>query len=189
MKQTKSMAHRIFTAPEALALLEGLTPPPWRAYETTFYDSEDTYWEVSHRVEIPERMREPDSSSVVDVNINVHGFKRADAHLVAAAPDLAASVAHYAQRASDAEAERDALRAIIEGRPVPPTREEADALVWDGGYWRFHDDGAEDGVCNSWDAVAAAIVRSAARGGSLRWWAIDLGGSPRAWPVVPADSR
>lgn len=86
--------------------------------------------------------------------------------------------------------ECDALRAIVDGRSTPPTREEARLLQWELGHWRFADsDGpgvvVEEGTCRSWEDVAAVIVRSAARGGSLRWWAFEGGGAPCPWPVEP----
>jgi hypothetical protein len=85
------MGERIYTGAEALALLEG-HDDPWHAEP-----GEDGRWLV-----------------VADSDGDRYELADFDweetARLAAAAPDLAASVAHHAERADKAEAKRDALR-------------------------------------------------------------------------------
>ena len=80
-----------------------------------------------------------------------------------------------------------ALRAIIEGRTVPPTDAEIAAHHAAGGRWRCL-------VPNRLWQSNAAMHASTARiqratlevdGGPAVWWSIDSTGRPCAWPVVP----
>jgi hypothetical protein len=80
--------------------------------------------------------------------------------------------------------ERDALRAIIEGRTTPPTREEADTLDAQGGVWRVTTDSNSGGWCYGWTDVHAFIRSAEANGEALRWWAHDKNEAPCAWPVA-----
>lgn len=91
---------RIYTAEEAVALLEKVTPGRW------------------HVAEI-------DLGSHIDVCISGEGeldlitgellcASDEEAALIAAAPDLAASVAHHARRADAAEAENKRLRDLVQ---------------------------------------------------------------------------
>jgi hypothetical protein len=90
---------------EALALLQGVTPGPWQA--TGREEAEEYYGDWRHAGpallfagETPE-----DDDDVAAL---------ADSRLIAAAPDLAAAVAHHAARADRAEAEVAALRAQLD---------------------------------------------------------------------------
>lgn len=82
--------------------------------------------------------------------------------------------------------ERDALRAIIEGRTVPPTDAEIAAHHAAGGRWRCL---VPNRLWQSKDAMhdsTARIQRATLEvdGGPAVWWSIDSTGRPCAWPVV-----
>lgn len=110
----------------------------------------------------------------------------AEEALLAAAPDLAATVeALTAER--DAARAVVALRAIIEGRTVPPTDAEIAAHHAAGGRWRCL---VPNRLWQSKDAMhdsTARIQRATLEvdGGPAVWWSIDSTGRPCAWPVVP----
>lgn len=80
-------------------------------------------------------------------------------------------------------AERDALRAIIEGRTTPPTEAEVDAHAAAGCVWRWQNLPG-DPAGPRWGTAFADEVEGFRRF-PLRWWALDAQGVPTAWPVVP----
>lgn len=88
-----------------------------------------------------------------------------------------------AARANAEHEARDvvALRAIIEGRTVAPTREEAEAHFAAAGTFRVRfDDGTSLECCDLPHLRAARRLTM-----TTRWWALDAAGRPCAWPVVP----
>lgn len=105
---------------------------------------------------------------------------RTDAEFIAAArsdvPDLIAEV-----RALTAE--RDELRAIVEGRKVAPTDAELTAHDANGARWLVKLDGGKNTAMvvevMAWPSSREWLL---ARGAS-RWWPIDANG-PCAWPKV-----
>lgn len=76
-------------------------------------------------------------------------------------------------------AELDELRAIIEGRTVPPTDAEIDAMREAYGQWMCVR--ISGGVPSIVFGEKAKIV---ARWKGYRWWALDATGKPCAWPKV-----
>jgi len=87
-------------------------------------------------------------------------------------------------------AERDALRAVIEGRTTPPTDEEVAAHAAAGGGWVLCNPAAPLDtrvVCLS---AATARVRAdfCRRTVTRRWWALDAEGRPCGWPPT-GDSK
>ena len=98
-----------------------------------------------------------------------------------------------ADRTHDATlAERDALRAIIDGRTTPPTEAEIEAHDAAGGWWLYL---PERGIgrcscsaCRTAQMPAGELlpgnVRMVAAVGGGRWWALDAQRRPCAWPVV-----
>ena len=93
-------------------------------------------------------------------------------------------------------AERDALRAIIEGRDTPPTDAEIAAHHAVGGSWRCLSpewDGTMTSDCDTARDLGAEGWAHAARTvpmhGMTRWWALDAAGRPCTWPVVDGVSR
>ena len=83
--------------------------------------------------------------------------------------------------ALDLAADRDATRAILEGRATPPTDAEIDAHERVGGVW----------IIDHAEGPAFARFREDARlwqrgypGKARRWLPIDRDGRPCAWPVV-----
>lgn len=97
------MTARIYTAAEAESLLAGTTPGPWRTYGNAAHDDAPSdAWSIAHdgitlaEAHADDRPQyDEDAAEVVE----------ADADLMAAAPDLAASVAFHARRAEKAEAD------------------------------------------------------------------------------------
>lgn len=81
---------RIWTAKEAETLRKAATPGPWRLFRDRGFGQ----WVVAQK-----RVECGWSGVVTEYN-----FRRADGRMIAAAPDLAASVAHHARRADAAEA-------------------------------------------------------------------------------------
>jgi hypothetical protein len=91
----------------------------------------------------------------------------------------------WCREAQEAEAQRDALRAIIEGRTTPPTREAFVALGAAGGTVRYHRPDGGHGwfpAASPWFPTTASLCREGAR-----LWAHDAAGRPCAWPVAPAN--
>ena len=90
----------------------------------------------------------------------------------------------------EARTERDALRAIVEGRTTPPTDEEVAAHEAAGGGWVLCNPAAPLDtrvVCLS---AATARVRAdfCRRTVTRRWWALDATGRPCGWPPT-GDSK
>lgn len=89
---------RIYTGAEALALAAAATPGPWAVDEGSLaFDVVDGHDCPVATVESPE--------------VEYRAQDAADAALLAAAPDLAASVAHHEAEATAARADRDAALA------------------------------------------------------------------------------
>lgn len=99
---------------------------------------------------------------------------------------------HQSSQAADVEAlarakgaELDALRAIIEGRTTPPTREEAEAHFAGGGSFRVRFD---DGT--SLECFEPSHLRMARRASmTSHWWALDSTGRPCALVTEAPDAR
>ena len=90
-------------------------------------------------------------------------------------------------------AERDALRAIVEGRTAPPSDDEIEAHEAAGGLWRWVATidgevvpGLSGDACEAFRGGAFASFVSRRRGVvyAETWWALDAQGRPCAWPVV-----
>jgi hypothetical protein len=96
---------------------------------------------------------------------------------------------HDALRAQLAQvtAERDALRAIVEGRTTPPTDAEIEVHDAAGGLWRCVaiDDPymCRDAMRGRGAAYHRALIDALESEGA-RWWALDAQKRPCAWPVV-----
>lgn len=86
-------------------------------------------------------------------------------------------------------AEVAALRAVIDGRAVPPTDAEIDAHAAVGGKWRVRAQWSAgprmsvDDV-NAWAPGVARLLRGQE---NTHWWATDADDVLCAWPVVPAE--
>lgn len=106
------------------------------------------------------------------------------ARSAAAAVDAARELGHVAAQVT---AERDALRAIVDGRDVGPTREEVAAHGLANRWRRFATNGRNieyefDGLRGSMLlALLGDIAWSLA---PSRWWSLDAEGRPCAWPVT-----
>ena len=103
------------------------------------------------------------------------------ANLLAAAPDLAHTVIAQA-------AELAALRAIIDGRTIPPTGDEIEAHHHAGGSWYVASTHGRALTTTRADAVALCAHLAASKYPAT-WWAISVRGRPCAWPVVAEVSR
>ena len=83
-----------------------------------------------------------------------------------------------------ARAEAAGLRAVVEGRTVPPTPQEIAA----------HHDASGSGwlVSSDRDVIPYTLCRSEARDGGApdgaRWWPLDASGRPCPWPTVALDA-
>lgn len=77
-------------------------------------------------------------------------------------------------------AERDALRAIVEGREEPPMRDE---IAAHGGPWLVLREPGEYDVVYSTLALMLRRQDVEHRGRPVRWWPLR-DGRPCAWPVV-----
>ena len=86
-------------------------------------------------------------------------------------------------RVAELTRERDEARAIIEGRPTPPTDEECIAHERrECGLWMLSvGGGVPDIVFGTRARVHASLPRGRV---AVRWWPIDEDGRPCAWPVV-----
>jgi hypothetical protein len=108
---------------------------------------------------------------------------------------LTAALTAQTARADGAEAEalrvtreRDALRAIVDGRTTPPTDAEIEAHAEVGGEWVVR----EYTIAGMFSAFSLDGCVSAKRHASVpssgrrwrRWWPVDRGGIPCAWPTV-----
>ena len=78
-------------------------------------------------------------------------------------------------------AERDALRAIVEGRTTPPTDAEIAAHEATGGYFLFLD---HDETGRVYDADALGAILDDAHRHLTRWWAHDANDAPAKLSVV-----
>jgi hypothetical protein len=90
----------------------------------------------------------------------------------------------------EARTERDALRAVIEGRTTPPTDEEVAAHAAAGGQWRtlgLRGFGLSGDVL---DGDASRAIRAVSERSRVprRWWALDAEGRPCGWPPT-GDSK
>ena len=87
-------------------------------------------------------------------------------------------------------AERDELRAIVEGRKVAPTAAEMVALQRVGGSCTvsaFYGDGSCRVLVSTREGMALMLREAeyvASRGWSVAWRAFDAKGCPCAWPKV-----
>lgn len=127
----------------------------------------------------------------------IDGGTSADRDIAAAAPELARTVVALHERVAAVEAERDgalahaeeltqalretqrerdAMKAIIEGRTTPPTDGEALDIFECGGSFRM--------VCNgeSYDCSTLSSVWAVSDLPNTAWWAFDAHGRPCAWP-------
>lgn len=103
---------------------------------------------------------------------------------------LTAALTAQTARADGAEAEalrltqeRDAMRAIIEGRTTPPTDAEARSHFAAGGSFADCGHLTRGRAFSLFDlAFAKAAVETSGR--PARWWALDASDRPCAWPVV-----
>lgn len=99
--------------------------------------------------------------------------------------DLAA---HSLTLACDAaRAEADALRAIVEGRDVAPTRDAIDAHHATGGRWLAQWSNGTSTTVQHPSALSHLAEESCEPGRRLRvvrWWALDATGRPCPWPTV-----
>lgn len=167
------MTPRIITADEAKALLDGAKLP---SLETAIGRVFGDFASIEHFVRIPEE----DFSIAADVCGPDAMPSEGAARLLAAAPDLAATVVAQA-------AEIDRLRAIIDGRTTPPTDAEITAHGTAAGRWRWAspDQHGEFPSTARWRASVAVVARVP----GVRWWATDSDKRPCAWPVVAEASR
>ena len=97
----------------------------------------------------------------------------------AAGAELDAVLAHaeeLTQALRETQRERDAMKAIIEGRTTPPTDGEALDIFECGGSFRM--------VCNgeSYDCSTLSSVWAVSDLPNTAWWAFDAHGRPCAWP-------
>lgn len=86
-------------------------------------------------------------------------------------------------RAEAAEREVARLRAIIEGRTVPPTDAEIAAHAADYGSWRFRVNGSAVQTDDP-HRLRVAIAAHARHGTFVRWWSHDRSDAPCAWPIA-----
>jgi hypothetical protein len=87
--------------------------------------------------------------------------------------------------ANDLTLQVAALRAIIEGRAVAPTYEEAVAHRKARGWWRWRSEGGRFGTAE----VPGQVVDVGDTYGPCRWWAHDANDAPCEWPVATEASR
>lgn len=98
--------------------------------------------------------------------------------------DRAAEV--WRERVEAAEREAARLREIIEGRTVPPTDEQMDAIRASGGAVRIQVVRASGGTLRG-HVYDHDEVLQFQRVDGIRWWAHDASGRPCAWPVVGGE--
>ena len=173
-----TMTTDVMSADEAQRLLDGREAKGrWR---TGTVEHEGKVW-----------AHDPDAlggASVGEVCIflaNKHYPHNGNRALCAAAPRLAASVIALHAQLAQVTAERDALRAIVEGRTTPPTWQEIERHHESGGSWIFSAGGVADvseraSVTHRW----ADDHRDLPGMGGCRWWPLDTNGRPCAWPVA-----
>ena len=176
------MSGRIITADEAASLLGAATRGPWRV------------WSDEGPIVLPTGQRaggwtcsicrgEPISDSdhaCVGYSVAKDEAQAdADGRLLAAAPDLAATVIAQAT-----EIER--LRAIVNGRTTPPTEAEVKAH---GGAWLVWDEYGQKPLVRDRSGATRTAEHSREVGWPSRWWPLDGDYRPCAWPVVAEASR
>ena len=112
------MAKRIVTPAEARALLNGTTPGPWSRYALTSRDIDDGSM-LSPGSYVVSAGPEDDTHDVAHLPAELLTPLGNDAALLAAAPDLAATVASEPERADHAIADvLDTLAAEAERGPI-----------------------------------------------------------------------
>jgi len=181
---------RIISADEARQFIIGATEGPWEVGVASM-------WKQGVRVETEMFVRRPGDNVAIAAQVidpRTEEISESNARLLAAAPDLAASVIALHERLATLDAEvargiaeretlrreRDEARAIIAGRDTPPTIKEA----------RAHSHGARGAfVVKLGDGhahYAARVVTGLQRFEKTpqRWWALDAEGRPCAWPKV-----
>ena len=194
------MTPRIITADEAKALAakwRGLSGP----FRVEYYDAEECHV-VDDEGTIVARVEDFDDDTGVIASLFAGApddVKALSSTVVTLCDAADASARRNADLRRDVELltrERDALRAIIDGRTTPPTDEEIAAHCGAGGRWRSIGPGdfiLSTGDGDAEDAQQTAAVQHAnadivTRAG-VRWWAIDAQGRCSAWPVVAEASR
>ena len=174
------------SADAARELLEGSTPGPWCAGRSS-----------SGSLCIAQ-MADPGEDVAVALDAIF-----ADAALMAAAPDLARTVVALHERVAAVEAERDAalahaeeltqalretqrerdaMKAIIEGRTTPPTDEEIASHHATRGRWYVADHAGGGEVRGYPPTVREIAGWHRERAATWRWCALDSHGRPCAWP-------
>ena len=173
------MTPRIITADEARELLHGATEGPWEVGVASS-------WQGSVRIETEMYVRRPGDNVALAAQVidpRTEEISESNARLLAAAPDLAATVIAQA-------AEIASIRASIDGRTTPPTDEEIRSAALAGLTVILHATEACDGhrvdlrtrdvlVLSTWAAHHAD-----GHFASATWRLIDANDRPCAWPVV-----
>jgi len=137
-------------------LLAAAPPGPWRTMQ-----SYAGPWWVGRTG--PCGCQRPDCDRGFTVVDDEHG-----AELAAAAPALAAAVLR--------------LRAVIEGRVVPPTPKEIEAHRAEGGRWLVLRRSTTGDYYPDVDSGPGAVLCDGAT--PCRWWPLDAEGRPCPWPKV-----
>lgn len=123
----------------------------------------------------------------VQVKVALPYLRNAERVLVAERARAEAAEAECARLTTErdaARAEAAGLRAVVEGRTVPPTPQEIAA----------HHDASGSGwlVSSDRDVIPYTLCRSEARDGGApdgaRWWPLDASGRPCPWPTVALDA-
>jgi len=123
----------------------------------------------------------------VQVKVALPYLRDAERALVAERTRAEAAEAECARLTTErdaARAEAAGLRAVVEGRTVPPTPQEIAA----------HHDASGSGwlVSSDRDVIPYTLCRSEARDGGApdgaRWWPLDASGRPCAWPTPALDA-
>ena len=181
------MTPRIITADEAKALTakwRGLSGP----FRVEYYDAEECHV-VDDEGTIVARVEDFDDDTGVIASLfaGAPDDVKALASTVVTLCDAAdASARRNADLRRDVELltrERDALRAIIDGRTTPPTDEEIEAHHHAGGTWYVASTHGRALTTTRADAVALC-AHLAANKYPATWWAIGVRGRPCAWPVI-----
>ena len=167
------MTPRIITVDEAREMLDAATPGPWND-ERIGADGDGSACSHEHQ------LCNADGIAVAIITHDGAPSARANDRLLAAAPDLAATVIAQA-----ADIER--LRSIIDGRTTAPSDAEITAHGTAAGRWRWAspDQHGEFPSTARWRASVAVVARVP----GVRWWATDSDKRPCAWPVVAEASR
>ena len=136
-------------------------------------------WDSAIRRVVAERdaLRKRVADAEYDINREVEARNAAGAELDA----VLAHAEELTQALRETQRERDAMKAIVEGRTTPPTVEEAEAHINAGRSFRVV---SVNGGAYSAESVLAVDLAVSDFPGS-RWWALDSHGRPCAWPEVP----